>query len=84
MPKSRVRRKAAYVPPPAKVPASAKVSPPWLVPAMVACFVAGLAWIIVYYLAGPSVAFLSAMGVWNLVIGFGLLAFGFVLASRWR
>jgi len=84
VPKSRVRRKAAYVPPPAKVNPASRVSPPWLVPMMVACFVLGLAWIVVYYLAGSSVGVISALGAWNLLIGFGLLAGGFALASRWR
>ena len=48
VPKSRVRKKAVYVPPPRS--ARAKVSPPWLAPTMVACLVIGLVWIAVFYL----------------------------------
>ena len=28
--------------------------------------------------------FMDAMGNWNLVIGFGLLAVGFAFATKWR
>src|SRR6266568_1955144 len=48
VPKSRVRTKAVYTPPP-KRSASKKVSPRWLVPAMLACLLIGLAWIAVFY-----------------------------------
>ena len=44
MPKSRVRKKPVYTPPPTRSPKRA-VSPPWLVPAMLVCLLAGLAWI---------------------------------------
>ena len=53
MPKSRVRSKAVYTPPP-KRSASKKVSPRWLVPAMLACLLLGLAWIAVFYVTQGS------------------------------
>ena len=53
MPKSRVRTKAVYTPPP-KRSASKKVSPRWLVPAMLACLLIGLAWIAVFYVTQGS------------------------------
>jgi hypothetical protein len=83
MPKSRVRRRGVYTPPPPKS-AKRKVSPPWVGPTIVACLVLGLAWIVVYYLTQGSVAGLSALGVWNLVIGFVLIIAGVVLSTRWR
>ena len=43
MPKSRVRSKAVYTPPPRST--KAKVSPRWLAPTMVGCLLVGLAWI---------------------------------------
>lgn len=82
MPKSRVRKKAAYTPPPRS--ARAKVSPPWLAPVMVACLVVGLAWIAVYYITNGTLAGMSALGGWNMVIGFALIIVGVVLSTRWR
>ena len=40
MPKSRVRSKAVYTPPPRT--SKAKVSPPWLVPTMLGSLIVGL------------------------------------------
>jgi hypothetical protein len=50
---------------------------------MVACLVLGLAWIAVYYVSGQALP-VSALGSWNLVIGFGLIVTGVVLSTRWR
>ncbi len=55
MPKSRVRKRTVYTPPPAKSK-KRKVSPPWVGPSIVVCLVIGLAWIVVYYLTSGSVA----------------------------
>ena len=46
MPKSRVRKRTVYTPPPPKT-ARRKVSAPWVGPAIVVCLVVGLAWIVV-------------------------------------
>jgi Cell division protein CrgA len=51
---------------------------------MVACFLLGLAWIVVYYVVGSDIGFLNTIGPWNLLIGFGLLAGGFACATQWR
>ena len=82
MPKSRVRKKAVYIPPPRS--ARSRVSPAWLAPTMVACLVIGLAWIAVFYITNGTVAGMSALGDWNMVIGFVLIISGVVLATRWR
>ena len=82
MPKSRVRKKAVYTPPPRSV--RARVSPPWLAPTMVACLVIGLAWIAVYYATNGHLVGMTALGDWNLVIGFALIIGGVILATRWR
>ncbi|HWG65538.1 MAG TPA: cell division protein CrgA [Streptosporangiaceae bacterium] len=81
MPKSRVRSKAVYTPPPRS--AKAKVSPPWLVPTMLACLVIGLIWIALFYITGGSLP-ISAIADWNLVVGFGFIIAGVVLSTRWR
>ncbi len=83
MPESRIRRKKAYTPPPSRDPMKIG-SPAWLAPTMVALFVLGLIWIVVWYIAGNDIGFMSAIGWWNVVIGFGLIGAGFVLSTRWR
>ena len=82
MPKSRTRRKAVYTPP--QKSARAKVSPRWLVPVMVGCLLIGLAWIAVFYVTGGAIPGMSAIGNWNLLIGFGFIIGGVALSTRWR
>ena len=81
MPKSRVRSKAVYTPPDRKT--KSKVSPRWLVPAMLACLLVGLAWIALYYITGGSLP-IQALAAWNLAIGFVLIIAGVVLSTKWR
>ncbi len=84
MPKSRVRRKAAFTPPPPPKPRGEKLVTRLAAPLMVIFFLVGLAWIVVYYIAGNDIPFMNALGNWNLIIGFGLLAVGFAAATQWR
>lgn len=58
-------------------------SPQWLLPLMLALFIIGIIWIVAYYVA-PDAPWISTLGWWNVVIGFGFLAAGFVVATRWR
>ncbi len=83
MPKSRVRKKSVYTPPPTRS-SKRKVSPPWLVPTMIACFLVGLAWISLYYVTQSDMPVLRALSGWNLVGGFALIIVGIVLATKWR
>lgn len=83
MPKSRVRKKPVYTPPPTRSPKRA-VSPVWLAPAMIAALVIGLVWIALYYVTQADMPVLRSLGGWNLVGGFGLIIIGVVLATRWR
>ena len=66
MPKSRVRKRTVYTPPPRKS-AKKKVSPPWVGATIVVCLVLGLAWIATYYITQGSFPGMSALGTWNLV-----------------
>ncbi|HVQ17677.1 MAG TPA: cell division protein CrgA [Actinomycetes bacterium] len=84
MPKSRSRKKVDFTPPPERRPASSKVSPRWLAPTMCALLLIGLAWIVVYYIAASSIGFVSALGAWNIVIGFAFIMGGLMLSTRWR
>ncbi len=88
MPESKSRsRERGFTPPPSR--GERKVarigSPSWLAPTMVACFVLGMAYIVVFYLAGstiPGMRDLSPLA--NVGIGFGFVIAGFALATRWR
>jgi uncharacterized membrane protein len=84
VPKSRVRKKPVYTPPPTKSSAKRKVSPAWLVPTMLGCFLIGLAWITLYYVTQADMPGLRTLGAWNLVGGFGLIVAGVILATNWR
>ena len=83
MPKSRVRKKPVYTPPPTRS-ARRKTSPRWVPIAMVACLLVGLAWIVQYYATNGGIVGLSALTYWNMVIGFVLIVTGVVLATQWR
>ena len=83
MPKSRVRKRTVYTPPPPKS-AKRKVSPPWVGPTIVFCLVFGLAWIATYYITQGSFPGMSALGAGNLILGFGFIISGVVLSTRWR
>jgi hypothetical protein len=81
VPKSRVRAKAVYTPPPRS--AKVKMSAPWLAPVMLASFLIGLVWIVVFYVSQEAWP-VGAMGAWNLVVGFAFIICGLGLATRWR
>jgi uncharacterized membrane protein len=51
---------------------------------MVACFVVGLVWIVLYYVTQSDMPVLSTLGAWNLVCGFGLIIVGVILSTNWR
>jgi hypothetical protein len=83
VPKSRVRKKTVYTPPPQKS-AKKKVSPPWVGPTIVACLVIGLGWIVAYYMSNGSIPGMSALGAWNLLLGFAFIIAGVTLSTRWH
>ncbi|RBY88670.1 cell division protein CrgA [Blastococcus sp. TF02A-26] len=88
MPKSKVRKKSAYTPPPATLQSSSSralaPSPRWYAPLMVALMLVGLLWIVVYYVAGDQIPFMVDLGAWNFAIGFGAMVAGLVMSMRWR
>lgn len=84
MPESRRRRKDDFIPPtdrPAKDPT---VSGRWVAPTMVVLLLLGLAWIIVYYLAGDDLPLFKDLDGFNLLVGMGLVTSGFILATKWH
>jgi uncharacterized membrane protein len=83
VPKSRIRRKSAYTPPPEKgLPNEG--SRPWVAPLMVTLFLLGLLWIVVFYITQGDVWGLRALGNWNLAVGFGFITAGFVVSTQWK
>ncbi|MFF9122523.1 cell division protein CrgA [Streptomyces sp. NPDC014889] len=84
MPKSRIRKKADYTPPPAKQAASIKLEGRgWVAPVMLALFLIGLAWIVVFYVTDGSLP-IEALGNVNIVVGFGFIAAGFAVSTQWK
>ena len=84
VPESRSRKKQPFTPPPQKVSARRVGSGRWVVPVMLFCFIVGLAWIVTWYLAGQEIPGLRDIGNWNILIGMGLIAIGFVVSTQWR
>ena len=85
MPKSRIRKKADFTPPPAKTSNRSSCIRPhrWVAPLMLAFFLIGLAWIVVFYVTTGSLP-IEALGNWNIVVGFGFIAGGFVVSTQWK
>ncbi|MER7460390.1 cell division protein CrgA [Micromonospora sp. NPDC126480] len=87
MPKSQVRKKKVYTPPtdvrPTATAATRKPSPIWLPITAVALIVAGIGWLVVYYLSEQEYP-VATWGYWNLAVGFGAMVASLILLSRWR
>jgi hypothetical protein len=90
MPKSKVRKKAVYTPPtserrPGTTPVKvAGPTHPVYIAVMLGLMLAGLAWLVVNYLAGTSISFMVTLGSWNFAIGFSLIVIGLLMTMRWR
>jgi hypothetical protein len=84
VPKSRSRKKADYIPPPERTDKSKAVSGRWVAPTMIALLLIGLTWVVLYYVAASTIGFVSALGAWNIAIGFGFMFAGLMVATRWK
>ena len=87
MPKSKVRKKTEPTLRTSTLAPSGhavRPSPRWYPIVMAAILVIGLAWIVVYYLAGSSVPLMKDLGAWNFAVGFGLMVIGLGMAVRWH
>jgi Cell division protein CrgA len=58
-------------------------SPSWLAPVMVANFLIGLFWIVIFYVSQTRFP-IPGIGAWNMIIGFSFVGVGFSLATKWR
>lgn len=60
-------------------------SPAWIAPAMVTCFLLGLGYVVIYYLAGQDIPLMRDISpLINVSIGFAFVGVGFFLATKWR
>ena len=53
---------------------------------MLGCFLLGLIWIVVYYMAGSdsTLPVIRTLSQYNLVVGIGFMAVGFMYVTRWE
>lgn len=56
----------------------------WVAPTFITVGLLGVAWLIVYYIAGTSIPVMSALGNWNILIGMGGMAAAFIIATLWK
>ena len=87
MPKSKVRKKTEPTLRTSTLAPSGhavRPSPRWYPIVLAAVLLIGLAWIVVYYLAGSSVPLMKDLGAWNFAVGFGLMVIGLGMAVRWH
>jgi membrane protein DedA with SNARE-associated domain len=60
-------------------------SPRWLAPTMVACFLVGLIYIVLFYLAGSNIPVMRDLSALvNVGIGFAFIVVGFILSTKWH
>jgi Cell division protein CrgA len=57
-------------------------NPSWLLPTAVTALIAGVAWIVVYYISAGK--YPVEIHQWNIGVGFAFLATGMVLLTRWK
>lgn len=87
MPLSRGRKKDVYTPPPEKSDRTpVRIgSAPWVAPLMVTLFIIGLAYIVIYYIAGQDIPIMRDLNpLINVIIGFAFITGGFIVSTRWR
>lgn len=89
MPKSRVRKKKVYTPPADIRPTAAttakraKPSPRWVPGLAIGLIVAGIAWLVTYYMTQGEYP-VASLSAWNLAIGFGMLVASLGVFTQWR
>ena len=84
MPESKGRAKPAYTPPVKRNPKATMANPPWFMPVMLGLMVAGLFWVVAFYVSPNGSYPIPNIGYWNLGIGFTLMISGFMMTTRWR
>ena len=59
-------------------------TPIWYKILMFGFMIIGLLWLVVNYLAGNQIPFMTELGPWNYAIGFGGLVIGLLMTMGWR
>ena len=82
--KGRDHKAAAYTPP--RTSKAAEPNPTWWAPVFITLLILGLLWIVVYYVTNQdlSIPLIRDLGNYNLLVGIGFMAVGFVYATRWE
>jgi len=86
VPKSKVRKKPdAPTRSQSLVTASKTLapSPTWYPIVMAVVLVIGLAYLVVYYLAGQDIPIMKDITGWNFAVGFGIMLVGLIMAVSW-
>lgn len=93
MPESKVRKKAADKKVAKhkakenvkrKSTVSALADRGWVPYVFVPLGLIGVIWLVVFYIVGDNVPVMSAIGNWNFLIGLGLIAASFFVATLWK
>ncbi|SDD18508.1 cell division protein CrgA [Auraticoccus monumenti] len=90
MPESKVRKSVTNRRRRERGSAAALKSPTsrrWVPPVFITVGLLGVAWLVTYYISsttGSTVPLLTDLGDWNILIGMGLMASSFVIATLWR
>src|SRR5699024_12477748 len=88
MPKSKVRSKSEYTDAAvSRTPVKVKGAPTarWYIGVMLGLMLLGLAWLVLYYIAGEKIPFMMALETWqNFAIGFGIAVIGLLITMIWR
>ena len=88
MPKAKISRNNFQVSSSSVSRTPVKISgggtPMWYKIVMFGLMLIGLAWLIVNYLAGEQIAFMTELGPWNYAIGFGFFILGLLMTMGWR
>ena len=87
MPKFNVRKKNDFtVNPVSRTPVKVKAGPSsvWFVVLFCGLMLVGLAWLLVFQLAGSEMSWMSDLGPWNYAIAFAFMITGLLLTMRWR
>jgi hypothetical protein len=78
--KQKIKAQRASKPQKIKKPASRR----WVPPTFITVGLLGVAWLIVYYVAGDLIPYMSDLGNWNILIGMGGMAAAFIIATFWK
>ncbi len=96
MPESRIRKQAADKKKQSTAEQAAEVrkdrkrhvaapgSRRWVPPTFITVGLFGVVWLVVYYIGGHLIPFMSALGGWNVLIGMGCMAAAFGIATLWK